>query len=143
MPTNVVVDSSVAIKWFLPEPHDTVAKRLLDGYRQGWLTLLAPDLIDAEVGNILWKRHQFHGLDEVDARQILAEFRSLQIVITPNGALLEEAFRLAVLHRRTVYDSLYLALSEREHCPFVTADERFANAVSAAFPSVVWLPNWP
>lgn len=142
MPANVVVDSSVAIKWFLPEPHDDSAKRLLDGYRNGALTLLAPDLIYAEIGNILWKRQRFHGLDDADARQILAEFRGLAITSTPNGLLLEDAYRLAVAHGRTVYDSLYLALSERERCPFVTADERFANAVAASFPSVLWLPNW-
>ena len=53
MPANVVVDSSVAIKWFLPEPNADAALRLLDGYRRGDLSFLAPDLIHAEVGNIL------------------------------------------------------------------------------------------
>ena len=86
---------------------------------------------------------RLQGFDEADARQILGEFRSLSIATTLNATLLEDAYGLAVTHGRTVYDSLYLALSEREGCQFVTADERFANAVATAFPSVVWLPNWP
>lgn len=116
---------------------------MLDGYRRGELKFLAPDLIDAEVGNVLWKKVRLQGLEEADARRILAEFRALPIVTVPNAALIQDAFDLAVAHGRTVYDSLYVALSERERCRFVTADERFANAVSAAFPNVVFLPNWP
>jgi predicted nucleic acid-binding protein len=49
---RVVVDSSVAIKWFVEEPYSVEAHRLLEGYRDGTLTLLAPDLLYAEVGNI-------------------------------------------------------------------------------------------
>lgn len=43
----------------------------------------------------------------------------------------------------SVIVKLYLALSEREGCRFVTADERLANAVRAALPDVVWLADWP
>ena len=50
---KVVVDSSVAIKWFLPESLSSHARRLLDDYESGSLDLLlAPDLIYAELGNI-------------------------------------------------------------------------------------------
>jgi predicted nucleic acid-binding protein len=50
---KVVVDSSVAIKWFIPESLSSQARRLLDGYEAESLELLAPDLIYAEVGNIV------------------------------------------------------------------------------------------
>jgi predicted nucleic acid-binding protein len=56
---------------------------------------------------------------------------------------LEEAYRLAVTHQRTVYDSLYLALSVREGCQFVTGDLRLVNAVGTALPNVAWVGNWP
>lgn len=42
---RVVVDDSVAIKWFVPEIHAEAARRLL---REG-ITLLAPDLIWEDV----------------------------------------------------------------------------------------------
>jgi predicted nucleic acid-binding protein len=139
---NLVIDSSVAIKWFLPEQYTAEARRILDGYQRGDLTLLAPELIYAEVGNIVWKKQQFHHLAEADAQQIITEFQALVLITIPSVRLLNDAYRLAIAHRRTVYDSLYLALSVQEQCPFVTADERFVNAISTSFPNIIWLANW-
>ncbi len=59
---DLVVDSSVAVKWFVPEPYSAEARRILDGYKNGTLSFLAPDLINPEVGNIIWKKHIFQGL---------------------------------------------------------------------------------
>jgi predicted nucleic acid-binding protein len=107
------------------------------------LRFIAPDLLSAEFGNVLWKKVLFQGLPVVDAKQILDDFRKLTVDLTPTGDLLDDAFHLAVTHRRSVYDMLYLALSIREKCRFVTADEKLVNAVSAAIPDVVWVARWP
>ena len=45
-----VVDASVAAKWLSPEPESAAADSLLDD------ELWAPDLLFAEVANILWKK---------------------------------------------------------------------------------------
>lgn len=139
---NLVVDSSVAVKWFVVEPHTVEARKILDGYQNGSLSFLAPDLINAEFGNIIWKKHLFQGLAAADAQHVLDEFRALQLTLTSTALLLEEAYQLAVRHQRTVYDALYLALSLRENCQFVTADEKLVNAVGASFPNLIWLANW-
>ena len=139
----LVVDSSVAVKWFVVEPYSTEARRILDAYQNGLLSFLVPDLISAEFGNIIWKKHIFQGLAASDAQDILDRFRQLQFTFTPTAEFLEDAYKIAVTHRRTVYDALYLALSVRENCQFVTADEKLVNAVGAAFPNLVWLAKWP
>jgi predicted nucleic acid-binding protein len=139
---KIVIDSSVAIKWFVVEPLSMEAHRILDAYQKDALTLLAPDLIYAEVGNIVWKKHRFQGLAIEDAQQIVDEFRKLKFVPTSAADLLDEAYRLAVAHRRTVYDALYIALSVRERCSYVTADEKTVNAISPAFPNVIWVADW-
>jgi predicted nucleic acid-binding protein len=140
---DLVVDSCVAIKWFIVEQYSTEARRILTEYQSGRLTLLAPDLIYAEISNIAWKKHIFQGLDATSARLIVDGFQQLTLQVTSTAFLVKEAYTLAVAYQRSVYDALYLALSEREHCQFVTADERLVNAVGAAFPNVIWLPNWP
>ena|SRR5215467_9682917 len=140
---DLVIDSSVAIKWFVPEPYSNEARRILDGYQNGALKFLAPDLIHAEFGNIVWKKQMFQGLAADDAEKIIAEFGKLSFAITPTESLLGEAYVLAVKHRRTVYDSLYLALAIREGCEFVTADERLANSLSSTQASPIWLGSWP
>jgi predicted nucleic acid-binding protein len=143
MMDTVVVDSSVAIKWFVVEPYSVEAHYILEEYRAGTLALLAPDLVYAEVGNIVWKKHRFQGLAAEDAEEVLTAFRLVTFVVTSCAALLEEAYRLAVTHQRTVYDAMYLALSLREHCRWVTADERIVNALGAIFPQIIWVANWP
>ena len=52
---DVVVDASVAVKWFVPENHSNEAIRLLDvGFRRH-----IPVLLHTEVGQTIWKKvHQ-------------------------------------------------------------------------------------
>jgi predicted nucleic acid-binding protein len=139
---KIVVDSSVVIKWFVVEPLSTEAHRVLTGYGANALDLLAPDLLYAEVGNVIWKKHRFQGLAAVDAKLIINEFRKLTFSVTSANDLLVEAYRLAVIYQCTVYDALYIALSVQEQCPYVTADEKLVNAVRSSFPNVIWIANW-
>ncbi|MFL5800784.1 MAG: type II toxin-antitoxin system VapC family toxin [Roseiflexaceae bacterium] len=141
--SQLVVDSSVMVKWFIVEPYSTEARRILSDYQAGLLTLLAPDLLNAEIGNIVWKKHVLQGMAAADAQLIIDTFRTLTVVQTPNASLLDAAYRLAVTHRRTVYDMLYVALSIQESCQLVTADEKLVNAIGAALPNIIWLGNWP
>jgi len=139
---NLVVDSSVAIKWFVDEPNSAEARRILDGYEGGSLSCCAPDLLNAEFGNILWKKQKFQGLSVSDGQAILDEFRKLQFIFTPSADLLNDAFKLAVKHGGTVYDAMYLALGVRRNCQIVTADEKLVNATSKHFPNLVWIADW-
>ena len=140
---RLVLDSSVVIKWFLLEDYTPEARQILLAYRNGDCQITVPDLLYAEVGNILWKRHVQKGLDESYCQAALHELDALLLPIVPITRLAADAFSLAIAHKRTMYDMLYVALAEREGCPFVTADERLVNAIGAALPSVKWLGKWP
>ncbi len=139
---QVVVHSSISVKWYVSEVYTTEARAIFGEYQAGAFNLLAPNLIYAEFGNIIWKKHVFQGLPKPEAESAIAEFRALPLVITPIADLLEEAYQIAVTYRRSVYDCLYLALSRREGCRFVTADEKLINALGGAFPNAVWIANW-
>lgn len=139
---KIVVESSVVIKWFVTEPLSDASRRVLDGYQSGAFTLMAPDLLAAEIGNIVWKKYRFQGLAKEYAEQIITAFRELNIELTSNTELLVETLRIAMTHERTLYDSLYIALSERENCVYITADQRLVNAMSKSFPKTVWVTNW-
>jgi len=140
---NLVIDGGVAVKWFVAEPGSAEAKHIFRKYLLGNLNLLAPDFIYAEFGNIMWKKQAFQNFDAADAADIVEEFRlGIALTLTSAEALLDDVYRIAVTHKRTVYDSLYLALSLREGCQFVTADERLVNAVGSAFLNIVWLASW-
>ncbi len=59
---DLVIDSGVALKWYVPEPLAPESHRIRAAYQAGALTLRAPDLIYAEIGNIAWKKHTLQGL---------------------------------------------------------------------------------
>jgi predicted nucleic acid-binding protein len=139
---ELVVDSSVAIKWFVPQHNSPKAREILDAFKDTDLAFLAPDLIYAEVGNVIWKLHRFQGVSQVDTEAILNTFQAIDFVITPSSSLLADAYRLAIAHQRTVYDSLYLALSLERQCQFVTGDEKLVNSVCRSFPNVITIENW-
>src|SRR5262245_39411341 len=140
---DLVIDSGVAVKWYVLEQNSAEARRIFAEYRNGDLALLAPDFIYAEVGNIMWKKQAFQNFDPLDAANIVDGFRTyVTLMLTSTKELIDEVYRLAVAHKRTVYDMLYLALSLRAGCQFVTADEKLVNAIGPAFPNVIWLANW-
>lgn len=139
---KLVVDSGVAVKWFVIEPDSLTAREILLAYKGGLLEFHAPDLIYAEYGNIIWKKQAFQNFDAFDAATALNEFRQIRFTLTPVATIFDEAYKIAVKHKRTFYDSLYLALSVKENCEFVTADEKFYNAVKRDFPKMILLANW-
>lgn len=136
---KVVVDASVAAKWFLPEIHSDAAVRLLDPS----IALYAPDLIVPEFGSLLWKKVRRAEVTPVQAGEILRAFAALPLELHPSSHLLASALELAVELDRSVYDCLYLAVAVAENCAMVTADAKF-HSVFAATPlarHVLWVED--
>jgi predicted nucleic acid-binding protein len=126
---KLVVDASVAIKWYVPEQASIVAVEVLTSGDE----LLAPDLLVAELGNILWKKVRRGELTARDADQIADAFLSTRpIRIRDSAVLLRGALDIATAFDRTVYDALYLALAVAEGCQMVTADGRLVHALQGS-----------
>lgn len=135
----IVIDASVAIKWFIPEIHSIAAARLLNMN----LKLLAPDLIFAEVGNILWKKWRSQELPMETANAILQDFKKLPFEIYDGETLLDITWEIATTYQRTFYDSLYLALAQTEGCLLATADQALCNALRSTplAPLLLWVED--
>lgn len=123
--SSVVVDASVAIKWFLPEIHSEAAGRVLKSRQR----ILAPDLIWAEVGNTLWKKNIRQEITVEESGGILKDFLRFPLQIYSSKILLDTAWNLAVRYRVSVYDGLYLALALGRGCLLVTADRKFYESL--------------
>ena len=113
-----VVDASVAAKWLAPEPESRLAETLLDD------ELIVPDLLFAEVGNILWKK-QLRGEMDAAATQIGARWLlQVPVQVHDSAGLLADALALALQLQHPAYDCFYLALARRVDAPLMTADRR-------------------
>jgi len=137
----LVLDASVAAKWFLPrsgEPLAEEALALLRRYADGEIQLTVPDLFWAEFGNILWKAVRTGRIAGRAATEALTDML-LYGLPTVNGLeLAEDALAIALSTGRTVYDAMYVALAVQRASTFITADERLVNALATHWP-VKWL----
>lgn len=125
-----VVDSSVAIKWYIPEKWSIEAVEWLESANKKGYRLLAPDLIFLETGNVLWKKCRKGELTAEDARKILSAMdEAFPVKVVGSAPLLPAAFEIARAFNRSVYDSLYLALAKAKGGILVTADLRLVNAL--------------
>ena len=118
--TLLVVDASVVVKWFFPEPSSHAARALLDTPTR----FAAPDLVFAEVGNTIWKRVRTGELDQQTARRMVADVAAVAIDPVPSRLLLKDAAAIAIAAGITVYDAMYVALAVRLRTQLVTADQR-------------------
>ena len=136
------MDASVAIKWLLPEQDQPRALHIRSLYSEGVLTAIAPGLIVAEIGNVLWKYVTRGLLTGPEAERAFLRFHKDAPLLRDSPVFDATALRLAIQHNRTFYDSLYLALALHHNCELVTADEKFVRAMQSVFPSVRLLKNY-
>ena len=139
--TTFVVDANVAAKWLLPAASEGLldqANHLAARHVRRELLLLAPDLIGAEIGNVLWKAVRRQRISRVEAENSLRRFMDLEIQLIPAADLLVQTLQIAVTCDRSFYDSLYVALALSTRTELITADERLVDALGSRFP-VRWL----
>ena len=137
----VVVDASVAAKWFLPEDREALVSQalaLLDEYDREEVRFVVPDLFYVETASAIWKAVRVGRVSRAFADQALVLLTQREFPTVSSLKLLDKAFRIAADYGRTVYDCLYVALAIQADTQVITADERLANALAARFP-VRWL----
>jgi predicted nucleic acid-binding protein len=124
---TLVVDASIAARWFVAEDGRERALQVLDlPDRQ------APDLIVAEVANVVWKKALRGQVTDAQARAICAALPRYFETLHPSEALVESAIGIGLALRHPVYDCLYLACAMRLGARLVTADRRLMAALTGS-----------
>jgi len=115
---TLVVDASVAIKWFVEESRSDAARAVLTSGE----SLVAPDLVVPEACNAAWKKVKRR---EIPEEQGAAVARALPMSfdrLIPTAELAPRAFALGHRFEHPVYDCFYLALAEGESATLITDD---------------------
>jgi len=133
---TVVVDSSVAVKWFLAEPDHADAVALSKTAEQ----MYAPELLIAEATNVAWKEAIRKKITAEQAHAIAAQIAQAPVRFISIADLHKRALEIAVEINHPVYDCLYLACAERFEAYLITADRKILNKTrSFAYSNFVML----
>ncbi len=125
-PVTLVVDASVCLKWHVPEAGSEAARAIL----HGGASLVAPEILVAEVANALWQKARRTDLTAARCLEIVDSVAvNAPIRFTPSVRLAPGALEIALAQTHPVYDCLYLALAGTLGVPLVTADQRLHAAV--------------
>lgn len=125
---NVVIDASVAAKWFLPEQYSQDALRLLSPEYE----LQAPDLIQVEVGSVMLKAVRRKWMDLDEAGRVLEDMAAAPVRLFPANQHIVEALRIAQQQGGSLYDAIHISLAHSLEAPLATNDTRLAATAKAA-----------
>jgi len=117
---TLVVDASVACKWFIAESDSDAAEALLAGGQM----LLAPELIVPEVCNVAWLKLRRGEIGVEQATEMVRALPDLLDELVPSVQLARRALEIASTLEHPAYDCFYLALAEQRGTRLMTDDRR-------------------
>lgn len=127
-PDGWVVDTSVAVKWFLNEPHSDLAEDFLEAGEAGRIRLLAPDSLVYEAANVFWVRRR-DGVTREMAAEFLESLKLVNMESVGPEELFPEAEAMAFEVGISPYDAVFARLAVLRNCGFISADAELVEAL--------------
>jgi predicted nucleic acid-binding protein len=125
---SLVVDASVAFKWFLSEePNANQALAVI----QAKTSLIAPDFLITEVCNAARRSARLGRINQAQMDEIAASLPHFFDALVSATGLAPRAVTIAGQLDHPVYDCFYLALAEADQAGFVTADTQLLAKIRA------------
>lgn len=129
----VVIDASVAFKWFSTEKELFLnqALRLLDSHLLKKAIIIVPDLMIYELANA-WTTRTKIPVNKIKIFLKDLEDTGLNIE-TATFKLLTKSAVFAKKYQVSVYDAIYAVLAKEKKCKLITADIKFIKKVRLPF----------
>lgn len=129
---QVVLDSSAAVQWFVPDERNSAAQKLLDRVIDDGAVV--PIHWTIEVGNALLIATRRSRIVAAQRNDAIAQLINLQITIDREtlDRLWTTTLPLSDRYDLTLYDACYLELAQRRALPLATLDAGLRRAAQAA-----------
>ena len=134
----IVIDSSIATGWIMPDEHSPTANRLLPVAAES--SAIVPSLFWHELRNTLLVGERRGRLKPGDALKGLNLVQKIGLATDDEGTH-DAVLDLARRHMLTAYDSAYLELALRRNAALATLDKRLAAAGRIEKLTVLSEPN--
>jgi predicted nucleic acid-binding protein len=119
---EVVLDTSIVVKWFADEEGSDKAFELLDRIAQGTLVLVEPVILPIELANALHFTYKF---EASKIRYCLDRLTNMGIFYRQNDfQVMFETSELVANHNLTFYDALFMGVAIVNGCKLITADRK-------------------
>jgi predicted nucleic acid-binding protein len=119
---ELVLDASVAAKFFITEDGSDAARRFVTSDQK----FVAPDLLLLELASIAAKRFRRGDIPKDLAIEMVKDSGRLADEVVPAAGLIHRAFQFA-LQGFSAYDGVYLALAEQRGCAVLTVDSKLLS----------------
>ena len=133
---TLVVDASVALKWFVDESNTEKALEVRD-YLKKEATPIVPALFFYEIANVLRYKPEF---GSKDVKKIIKALIDFQFRIEPFERVANLTIDLAYQYGITIYDASYIAIGRRNQITVITADERLYSKLENE--QIILLEEW-
>ena len=129
-PRTLVLDTSVAVKFYVPEELREEALEILEAAEVGGLELVAPGTLYPEFFNALWWKHRRDELSREEVREGWEKLISSRpaSLYGPED-LMPRAAEITLESGVIIYDALFLALAEDADTLVVTADGKLLKTL--------------
>jgi len=122
---EVVADSNVLVKWFIPEDYSKEACVLRDDHLYGRVYVIAPAYASLEFANSLRKYVVRGVIKESAALKALDLLKKAEVeFINMSLDLVSESLKYSTEKNVTVYDACYIVLARKHNTRVYTADEK-------------------
>ncbi|MBI2105489.1 type II toxin-antitoxin system VapC family toxin [Candidatus Woesearchaeota archaeon] len=124
---NLVIDSSVVIKWFSDEEDTKKALKIREDFLNGKNIIAVPDIQIYEIANAL--RYNKH----ITKEEVIKYADSLIdigiIIVIPTAEIIKSSIEIAFEYNITIYDACFISLAKDLNFDFITADEKLYQKI--------------
>lgn len=116
---NLVVDSSVAVKWLngQDEAYVSTADKILKDFQDGKIKIMMPELAKYEVGNAVLYKH----LSLVETLDSIGSYYATPIqFISQDQLQAQRAMQIAYENKISFYDASFMALAKEQEATLIT-----------------------
>lgn len=138
---TIILDSSVVFKWFYfkSESGLETARSLYEKASSRYFHVLTPELLLYEIINTFKSRTE---INVALLEEILKELFHILIFIKLDSKDYINAYEISKKTNNSIYDSIYIAISEKYKAPFITADKKLHEALKSHNYNIVLLDDF-
>lgn len=139
---SVIIDASVALKWFFDEELKEVAEKIFDQIEARKIKAIVPEIFYLEMSNICSMKSRRKLAEPSLVMTYFSKILDIGLERHLHETIADVALEYSLQMEVSVYDASYLALAEIYGVPLVTADKKLVRTCQGKFELIEYLGDF-